>query len=313
MRALRLFILILILTVDKIYCQNPSALPKDRQRRRVLVLEFVETEVTGLNYAISDIHGRYDKYKMLLKEIRFSDSDTLYILGDVIDRGGGGIRILQDAAERPNIKMLMGNHEEMAIDALPAISKEIAPDFYKKLFSLERAEHNALTENGIYSENKHIRLFHKKLQHLLDSSAIETWFDNGGEATAAEFFKLSLPDAEKVWSFLKNLPLYMEVRVGDKDFVLVHSGFENFYPNRPLSEYDDYELLWCRPDKDTVFFEDKYTIFGHTPTQALTNNFADKDPPKIFRNGKIFDIDCGCGSWGPLGCLCLEDFSEIYI
>ena len=32
-------------------------------------------------YAMSDLHGCYDKYIKMLEKISFSDSDTLYILG----------------------------------------------------------------------------------------------------------------------------------------------------------------------------------------------------------------------------------------
>lgn len=39
-----------------------------------------------MNYVFSDILGYYDKYKEMLEKIKFSDYDTLYILGDVMDR-----------------------------------------------------------------------------------------------------------------------------------------------------------------------------------------------------------------------------------
>lgn len=38
-------------------------------------------------YAMSDIHGCYEAYCALLEKIQFSDEDTLYIVGDAIDRG----------------------------------------------------------------------------------------------------------------------------------------------------------------------------------------------------------------------------------
>ena len=66
-------------------------------------------------YVCSDIHGQYDLYKQMLDEIKFSDEDELYILGDVIDRGKDGIKILQDIIGKPNITCLMGNHELMML------------------------------------------------------------------------------------------------------------------------------------------------------------------------------------------------------
>ena len=57
-------------------------------------------------YVMSDIHGCYDKYKLMLDKIQFSENDILYILGDVVDRGAYGIKILLDIARRKNIIFL---------------------------------------------------------------------------------------------------------------------------------------------------------------------------------------------------------------
>ena len=40
-----------------------------------------------MTYVISDIHGCYDKYTAMLAKINFNDSNILYVLGDVVDRG----------------------------------------------------------------------------------------------------------------------------------------------------------------------------------------------------------------------------------
>lgn len=47
-------------------------------------------------YTISDIHGHYDKYSEMLEKINFGDKDTLYVLGDIIDRYDDGIKIMLD-------------------------------------------------------------------------------------------------------------------------------------------------------------------------------------------------------------------------
>ena len=49
-------------------------------------------------YAVSDIHGCYRQYKEVLEKIAFSDEDTLYVLGDVLDRGPEPLRVLEDMA-----------------------------------------------------------------------------------------------------------------------------------------------------------------------------------------------------------------------
>ena len=64
-------------------------------------------------YACSDIHGQYGLFQKMLKDIRFSDDDLLYIVGDVIDRGPESIPMLLDIMSRDNIVCLLGNHELM--------------------------------------------------------------------------------------------------------------------------------------------------------------------------------------------------------
>lgn len=69
-------------------------------------------------YCISDIHGEYDRYLAMLERIGFGGEDTLYVLGDCIDRGPSGVDILTDLMGRSNAHLLMGNHEQMCLGAL---------------------------------------------------------------------------------------------------------------------------------------------------------------------------------------------------
>ena len=64
-----------------------------------------------MTYVMSDIHGCYEKYRSMLETIEFAGDDTLYVLGDVLDRGPDGFKILLDMAARPNVIGLLGNHE----------------------------------------------------------------------------------------------------------------------------------------------------------------------------------------------------------
>ena len=47
-----------------------------------------------MTYVMSDIHGHYDKYREMLETIEFAADDTLYVLGDVLDRGSDGFKTL---------------------------------------------------------------------------------------------------------------------------------------------------------------------------------------------------------------------------
>ena len=75
-----------------------------------------------MHYCLSDIHGEFDRYQAMLEEIHLTDDDTLYVIGDVIDRAPGGVDILEDIMSRKNVVMLMGNHEQMCLDTLGKIN-----------------------------------------------------------------------------------------------------------------------------------------------------------------------------------------------
>ena len=74
-----------------------------------------------MTYVMSDLHGCYDKYAQMLEKIGFGEDDTLYILGDVIDRGPDGIKILLDMMGRKNVIPVIGNHESLALSSLKLI------------------------------------------------------------------------------------------------------------------------------------------------------------------------------------------------
>lgn len=77
------------------------------------------------HYVMSDIHGEADRFHAMLDKIQFSPDDTLYILGDVIDRGPDGIGLLQEIMEMPNVVMLLGNHEHMILQYMEPDADDI--------------------------------------------------------------------------------------------------------------------------------------------------------------------------------------------
>ena len=66
-----------------------------------------------MNYVVGDIHGEYDRFIEIIKKIQLKDSDSLYILGDIVDRGSHPIKTLLKLMEMPNVICLVGNHEFM--------------------------------------------------------------------------------------------------------------------------------------------------------------------------------------------------------
>lgn len=66
-------------------------------------------------YVMSDIHGHRALFHKMLEKIDFSCEDTLYIIGDVCDRGPEPIPLLQEIMATTNMVFLMGNHEDILL------------------------------------------------------------------------------------------------------------------------------------------------------------------------------------------------------
>lgn len=63
------------------------------------------------HYVVSDIHGEASRFYELLEKIHFLPEDRLYILGDVVDRGPDGLKLLLEVMKMTNVEFLLGNHE----------------------------------------------------------------------------------------------------------------------------------------------------------------------------------------------------------
>lgn len=80
-------------------------------------------------YVMSDIHGHKRRFDSVMKQINLRPEDTLYVLGDVVDRNPDGIKILRQIMAMPNVKMVLGNHELMMLEAIyyPRPKTKIGP------------------------------------------------------------------------------------------------------------------------------------------------------------------------------------------
>ena len=89
-------------------------------------------------YAMSDIHGQYELFRNLMEQIPLGKDDTLYVLGDVVDRGPDSMNTLKYMMANPNIIPIMGNHELMALPCLKLLVPELSKEFLHKLSSQAR-------------------------------------------------------------------------------------------------------------------------------------------------------------------------------
>lgn len=69
-------------------------------------------------YCCSDLHGQYDLWEMV-KNIVYADNSFCYILGDCVDRGPAGFKILKEVLEdSEHFFLICGNHEQMFADSM---------------------------------------------------------------------------------------------------------------------------------------------------------------------------------------------------
>jgi len=71
-----------------------------------------------VKYAISDIHGCSKTLTALLNQLPITSNDTIYFLGDYIDRGPDSKGVLDIIMSTPNAVCHKGNHEDMALRAI---------------------------------------------------------------------------------------------------------------------------------------------------------------------------------------------------
>lgn len=230
-------------------------------------------------YATSDLHGYpLDRFRRLLEKARFCDGDYLFVLGDVVDRNGdGGVGMLRWMMVQPNVELILGNHEAMLLSCAFAL-REVSDDLLDNL-TAERLE------------------------------MLQIWMSNGAKPTLKALRDLYTEDPEvldDLLDYLRDAPLYDTVCVNDRDFLLVHSGLENFSADRPLSGYAADEVLWCRPKSEQRYFEDALTVLGHTPTRYYGC------PGRAFHTPTWVCIDTGAGGGGAPMLLRLDDMREFY-
>ena len=233
-------------------------------------------------YAMSDLHGEYEKYLAMLNKIKFSDDDELFILGDVVDRGQKPVEILRDMSMRHNVFPIMGNHDKMAIDVLSWLLDEVN----------EANLYRNINEESMYR--------------------LMVWRMNGAQTTIDSFQQIPQEERLILLNYMKEFAPYEVVKTGRKTFLLVHAGLgepDQFDRKKPLDQYTIRELAFVRFDYDREYFGgDTYIVTGHTPTLTITGQ------PEIYHSHNNICIDCGAVfTSGALACLCLDNMKEYYV
>lgn len=247
-------------------------------------------------YVMSDIHGCYNEFIKMMDLIQLKDNDTLYILGDVIDRGNGSLQILDYIMNHQNIKMILGNHEDLFLNWYKAKIK-LFPYIrwlfstfnmtflkqFKALSTVDKEKYfNFLQSLALY---KIIIVNDKK--YLLIHAGI-----NYNKAIEKQERKIMLCGSE-YWIRHKNTSNYI--------IVFGHKTIR-----------DIFELMVTKKDNIWEFKEtNRISYFFEITNKRKTNHII--PDIQIFSSDNKIAIDCGCVFGDKLGCIRLDDMKEFYV
>jgi serine/threonine protein phosphatase 1 len=186
-------------------------------------------------YAIGDVHGRGDLFDALIEAIELDNAGrdevrtTMVLLGDLIDRGPDSYGVLTVAREWQRLRdvhILMGNHEEMLLDALDNI------EIFKAFIRFGGKE--TLLSFGI-SEHDYIEAEWEALHAMMLAAIPERMID----------FIRTFED---------------QVRIGD--YMFVHAGVA---PGAGLEAQKRSDLRWIRePFLSHAGWHGAVVVHGHT-------------------------------------------------
>lgn len=232
-------------------------------------------------YVTADLHGYLDAWKRLLKKIHFTENDTMFVLGDLVDCGPDPMGLVCELMTYANVFPVLGNHDlRFARCVRPLPPEATAENFMSFLNAEQQAE-------------------------------LAAWVRDGGQTTLSGFLALDEEEREAVLDYISEMTLYEEAEADGVSFVLTHSGIDGFAPDKELDDYPMEAFLNAVPRPGDEYFADKTVIVGHIPTYQLDEDMAGK----ILDDGAIIYIDCGAShpdEGGRLGCLRLDDFEEFY-
>lgn len=233
-----------------------------------------------MQYVISDIHGDFFHFCKMLEKINFSSCDRLYILGDVLDKGGQNLKTLDFIRKNPGMQMIKGNHEYLCERYLKGV---ITGNLWDRCGgSQTRREVDSLSE--------------EKKEELRD-------------------YLTHLPIYKKVKAGQKE---YFLTHSGfNADFAVMspESGAVDIEASVKAAARVDLERYLFSNDIHYIpakLHFDKKIIVGHYPTIFLSGY----GKARIFHGDRYIDIDTGNErrkEGGVLSCLRLDDGEEFYV
>ena len=233
--------------------------------------------------AISDIHGNLPYLQELLKKLRFSPSDVLILVGDLLEKGRyslATLRYVMELQQTHTVYPLCGNCDYIDRMFLEGCAIENAA-FSRRGNSLLGA-----ADAGVDEELWPILHYWQGRSTLLQMGAeLGLPFPQGPQDLPT--LRSALLDYfPKETAFLLGLPHILEVG----NFIFVHGGIPR---EDRLEELDAYSCMKNDDFRSQGRSFHKWVVVGHWPV-TLYNPHIQCSAPLVDRDRHIISIDGGC-------------------
>lgn len=205
----------------------------------------------GKTYVVADIHGMYGSYMEIMKKLK--PEDHLIIIGDVIDRGKGGILILQDIMQRkqnrqsnPEITFMIGNHEMQFLETVSimrrkGLTKQDLITIINRMGARSEYGFYSLQTDPRYKKEKEewkrkFDLYEPDFQKIIHEKGLTDWEinymdiwlrHNRGSSTIFDYLLGGrIKDAKEqnaIYSFLLDSYVALPQSINGKDYLFVHA------------------------------------------------------------------------------------------
>ena len=272
-------------------------------------------------YVMSDIHGRFDLFEKMLEKINFGDNDKLFVLGDMVDRGGD-LSLLSKIHELQSKGLcipIMGNHEKILLNILEMYTPKAEMESLIKETRILKNSFVCGNNNSIMTLLPKLSYVKKQKQMLANEIDLFRYFNgvaiNGYISDSLN--KMTRKDMIQLKEYLTSMPTGIKVEVNGKKYLLVHAGYsEAKEQTNPKHKFNIREEFFMNK---VISSEPMTVVFGHTTTNNIRaiKEHTLKYPYTIWYDGEFKDkigIDCGaCYPNGQLACLCLDTMEEFYV
>ena len=229
-----------------------------------------------MTFVASNLYGRLDKFEKLIKKIHLKESDVLYILGNIVDFGEDSIKLVNELAVQYNVYCVLGEHDYKAYLMLSEFDK-------------------ILREGGAPSSDF--------LRDMI------SWAQNGGHPTLEAFKNADADEKEGFLDYLSDLPVFEEVNIKGKEFVLTCRGIADFDKDKDLYDYDLDSFIEGHLDIEKTYFDDKTMVVGYLDYEHTPAGRAGK----INAKNNNIALACDMSENDDVICVCLETNDEYYV